>query len=130
MNNSIEDNEDKYEHSNDMPMAMGVQNSQSDLMHQQLLDFDMLAESIDEMLRNIRISFEKKTETFVIETLNEDKRQEVQKEYLALTLGELNTEAFNHLQEYNLNLSLCVLKKAVYFCTVSIVYLELPEVLC
>lgn len=111
-----------YDHSSDQPIALDSQASQADLAQQQLADMELLEENIEELLGDIKISFDKKNETFTIVQENlqpEERKAQVQREYLALTLGELNAEAFIQFQQYNLNLSLCVLKKAAFYCKVS-----------
>jgi hypothetical protein len=108
-----------FDRSSDNPAVLGSVHSKSEIMQQQVMDLEMLNENVEEYLRSISITFDKRTETFLVKQENEEEPITVPKEELAVALNELNAEAFIFFQQLNFSLALCSLRKAGLFCQVN-----------
>lgn len=105
--------------STDAPLLMEAGHSRSELMHQQALDLEMLKQEIIELLTNIKLKYDKKTESFDIVFSNEKRKTTVQKDELVLVLGGLNAQAANFLNDENWYACLCELNKGIFFSNVA-----------
>jgi hypothetical protein len=104
--------------STDAPVLMEGGHSRSELMQQQALDLEMLKQEIIELLANIKIKHEKKTDSFDIIFLTEKRKTTVQKDELVLVLGGLNAQAASFHNDENWYACLCELNKGIFFSNV------------
>lgn len=115
MAETVDRMEDLGDRSADVPLAMDGANSRSELMQQQTLDLEMLAREIQEIIDNIKLRHDKKTDSFDITYLIERQKVSVLKEDLVLELGEQNAKAIRAMEDDNWYGSLLELAKGAHF---------------
>ena len=118
---------DALDRSTDNPTVLASAHSQSEVAGQHSMDLAMLMESVEELIRSISLSFDGKTQCFLIRQEQGTEATQVPREEMALTLNELNAEAFVYLQQQNMSLAFCVLKKAAFFCEVVQYYIAVQD---
>jgi hypothetical protein len=111
--------DDGADRSTDAPLHLETGHSRSELMQQQALDIEILKQEIMELLANIRVKHDRKTEAFEIIFVSEKRKTSVQKEELVLVLGGLNAQAASFINDENWYACLCELNKGVYFSNVG-----------
>lgn len=102
----------------DGPLAMENGNSRSEMQQQQTLDLEMLAREIQEIIDNIKLKHDKKTDSFDICYIHERLKVNVLKEDLVLELGEQNVKAMRSIEDENWYGCLCELTKGAHFSNV------------